>query len=139
MAKILVVDDKEMMRDSVATILGRRGHAVVSAVGGDMAIAKLMEKKPDAVVTDLQMPGMSGIELLAEIRKIDEDLPVILMTAYATVATAVEAMREGAFDYVTKPFSGDELAIAVDRAIEHGRLRKENQVLRAAAAPAGRA
>ena len=78
MAKILVVDDKEMMRDSVATILGRRGHAVVSAVGGDMAIAKLMEKKPDAVVTDLQMPGMSGIELLAEIRKIDEDLPVIL-------------------------------------------------------------
>ena len=138
MAKILVVDDKEMMRDSVATILGRRGHVVVSAVGGDMAIAKLMEKKPDAVVTDLQMPGMSGIELLAEIRKIDEDLPVILMTAYATVATAVEAMREGAFDYVTKPFSGDELAIAVDRAIEHGRLRKENQVLRAAAAPAGR-
>ena len=88
----------------------------------DMAIAKLMEKKPDAVVTDLQMPGMSGIELLAEIRKIDEDLPVILMTAYATVATAVEAMREGAFDYVTKPFSGDELAIGVDRAIEHGRL-----------------
>ncbi len=138
MAKILVVDDKEMMRDSVATILGRRGHAVISAASGEMAIAKLVEKKPDAVVTDLQMPGMSGIELLAEIRKIDEDLPVILMTAYATVATAVEAMREGAFDYVTKPFSGDELAIAVDRAIEHGQLRKENQVLRAAASPAGR-
>ena len=138
MAKILVVDDKEMMRDSVATILGRRGHAVVSAANGEMAVAKLMEKKPDAVVTDLQMPGMSGIELLAEIRKVDEDLPVILMTAYASVATAVEAMREGAFDYVTKPFSGDELAIAVDRAIEHGMLRKENQMLRAAAAPAGR-
>jgi DNA-binding NtrC family response regulator len=138
MAKILVVDDKEMMRDSVATILGRRGHTVISAANGEMAIAKFTEKKPDAVVTDLQMPGMSGLELLAEIRKVDEDLPVILMTAYATVATAVEAMREGAFDYVTKPFSGDELAIAVDRAIEHGRLRKENQVLRAAATPAGR-
>ncbi len=135
MAKILVVDDKELMRDSVATILGRKGHAVIGAPDGETALAKLAEKKPAVVVTDLQMPGMSGIELLAAIRRIDEDLPVVLMTAYATIETAVEAMREGAFDYVTKPFSGDELMIAVDRAIEHGRLRTENQVLRAAVAP----
>jgi len=135
MAKILVVDDKEMMRDSVATILGRKGHAVIGAHDGETALAKLAEKKPAVVVTDLQMPGMSGIELLAAIRRIDEDLPVVLMTAYATIETAVEAMREGAFDYVTKPFSGDELMIAVDRAIEHGRLRTENQVLRAAVTP----
>lgn len=133
MAKILIVDDKEMMRDSVATILGRRGHAVATAAGGEAALERIAEKRPDAVVTDLQMPGMSGLELLAAIRRIDEGLPVVFMTAYGSVETAVEAMREGAFDYVTKPFGGDELAIAVERAIEHGRLRRENEVLRAAA------
>jgi DNA-binding NtrC family response regulator len=133
MAKILVVDDKEMMRDSVATILGRRGHTVATAPGGEAALDRIAEKRPDAVVTDLQMPGMSGLDLLAAIRKIDEDLPVVFMTAYGSVETAVEAMREGAFDYITKPFGGDELAISVERAIEHGRLRRENEVLRAAA------
>ena len=134
MSKVLVVDDKEMMRDSVATILGRRGHTVVAAPGGEAALERIGRKRPDAVVTDLQMPGMSGLELLAEIRRFDEDLPVVFMTAYGTIDTAVEAMRNGAFDYVTKPFSGDELLIAVERAIEHGKLRLENQVLKAAAA-----
>ena len=133
MSKVLVVDDKEMMRDSVATILGRRGHSVVAAPGGEAALERIGRKRPDAVVTDLQMPGMSGLELLAEIRRFDEDLPVVFMTAYGTIDTAVEAMRNGAFDYVTKPFSGDELLIAVERAIEHGKLRLENQVLKAAA------
>ncbi len=134
MAKILVVDDKEMMRDSVATILGRRGHTVATAPGGEAALERIAEKRPDAVITDLQMPGMSGLDLLAAIRRIDEGLPVVFMTAYGSVETAVEAMREGAFDYVTKPFGGDELAISVERAIEHGRLRRENEVLRAVAA-----
>ena len=133
MAKVLVVDDKEMMRDSVATILGRRGHAVTVAAGGEQALERIAEKRPDAVVTDLQMPGMSGLDLLAEIRKVHDDLPVVFMTAYGSVETAVEAMRQGAFDYVTKPFGGDELGIAVDRAIEHGRLKRENEVLRASA------
>ncbi len=133
MAKILVVDDKEMMRDSVATILGRRGHTVATAPGGEAALDRIAEKRPDAVVTDLQMPGMSGLDLLAAIRRIDEGLPVVFMTAYGSVETAVEAMREGAFDYITKPFGGDELAISVERAIEHGRLRRENEVLKAAA------
>ena len=133
MSRILVVDDKEMMRDSVATILGRRGHTVVTAPGGEAALEKITAKRPDAVVTDLQMPGMSGLQLLAAIRGIDQDLPVVFMTAYGSVEPAVEAMREGAFDYVTKPFGGDELAIAVERAMEHGRLRRENEVLRAAA------
>ncbi len=135
MAKVLVVDDKEMMRDSVATILGRRGHAVVVAAGGEQALERIAEKRPDAIVTDLQMPGMSGLDLLAAVRRIDEDLPVVFMTAYGSVETAVEAMREGAFDYVTKPFGGDELGISVERAIEHGRLRRENEVLKAAAGP----
>ena len=137
MSRILVVDDKEMMRDSVATLLGRRGHAVVAAARGEQAVEKIAEKRPDAVVTDLQMPGMNGLELLEEIRKVDETIPVVFMTAYGTVETAVDAMRRGAFDYVTKPFTGDELELSVERALEHARLHKENQVLKAAASPGG--
>jgi DNA-binding NtrC family response regulator len=132
-SRILVVDDKEMMRDSVATTLSRKGHTVVTAAGGKAALERMNRRTPDAVVTDLQMPEMDGLELLAEIRKIDEQLPVIFMTAYGTIETAVAAMKQGAYDYITKPFSGDELLIAIERAIEHRKLVTENQILRAAA------
>lgn len=137
MSKILVVDDKEMMRDSVATTLTRKGHVVTTAGGGKPALEKITRRRFEAVITDLQMPEMDGLDLLAEIRKIDEQLPVIFMTAYGTVETAVAAMKQGAYDYITKPFSGDELLVAVERAIEHRRLLNENQILRAAASPAG--
>ena len=135
MGKILVVDDKELMRDSVAAILSRKGHTVYTAPDGSAALARIADKRPECVVTDLQMPGMNGLELLAEIRRIDAELPVVFMTAFGSVETAVEAMRKGAFDYVTKPFSGDELSISAERALEHARLLRENQVLRANAAP----
>lgn len=139
MSRILVVDDKEMMRDSVSSTLARKGHSVVTAPSGPVALQKLAERAVDAVITDLQMPEMGGIDLLAEIRKVDESLPVILMTAYGTVDTAVSAMKQGAWDYITKPFSGDALLIAVEKAIEHGRLTRENAILKAAAAPSGSA
>ena len=135
MGRILVVDDKELMRDSVAAILSRKGHLVVTASDGASALTRILDKRPECVVTDLQMPGMNGLELLAEIRKIDAELPVVFMTAFGSVETAVEAMKLGAFDYVTKPFSGDELSISTERALEHARLLRENQVLRANAAP----
>jgi DNA-binding NtrC family response regulator len=135
MGKILVVDDKELMRDSVAAILSRKGHMVVTAPDGASALARIADKRPECVVTDLQMPGMNGLELLEQIRRIDAELPVVFMTAFGSVETAVDAMRKGAFDYVTKPFSGDELAISTERALEHARLLRENQVLRANAAP----
>ncbi len=137
MSKILVVDDKEMMRDSVATTLTRKGHVVTTAPGGVEALEKITKRRFDAVVTDLQMPEMDGLTLLAEIRAIDEQLPVVFMTAYGTVETAVEAMKKGAYDYITKPFSGDELLVSIQRAIEHAQLLKENQILRAATTPAG--
>jgi DNA-binding NtrC family response regulator len=133
MSRILIVDDKEMMRDSVATMLTRKGHAVTVASGARAALTKISARPFEAVITDLQMPEMDGLELLAEIRRHDEQLPVVFMTAYGTVETAVSAMKQGAFDYLTKPFSGDELFVAVDRALEHGRLIRENQILRAAA------
>ncbi len=131
MSRILVVDDKEMMRDSVATLLGRRGHGVVAASGGEQALEKLGARRPDVVVTDLQMPGMNGLELLAAIQEVDDGIPVIFMTAYGTIETAVKAMRSGAFDYVTKPFSGEELELTVERAIAHASVVRENQVLKA--------
>ena len=135
MGKVLVVDDKELMRDSVAAILSRKGHTVYTAPDARAALARVSDKRPECVVTDLQMPGMNGLELLEEIRRIDAELPVVFMTAFGSVETAVDAMRKGAHDYVTKPFSGDELAISVERALEHARLLRENQVLRAVATP----
>ncbi|MCB9848425.1 MAG: sigma-54-dependent Fis family transcriptional regulator [Phycisphaeraceae bacterium] len=130
MTTVLVVDDKEMLRDSVGTTLQRAGFTVLAACDGAAALEMIARRKPDAVVTDLKMPNMTGVELLSNIRAFDADLPVVLMTAYGTVETAVEAMSLGAFTYITKPFEGDELLIAVKRAIEHGRLKRENAVLR---------
>ncbi len=130
MSTILVVDDKEMMRDSVGVTLQRAGMTVIAADDGDQALAAVASRRPDAVVTDLRMPGLSGLELIARIREFDEDLPIVLMTAFGTIETAVQAMKLGAFDYVTKPFEGDELIVAVKRALEHARLRRDNAVLR---------
>ncbi len=133
MHTILVVDDKEMLRDSVATTLQRAGYTVITATSGDEALETIAARRPDGVVTDLKMPGLTGIELIERAKQIDEDLPIILMTAYGTIQTAVQAMRLGAFDYVTKPFEGDELIISVKRALEYARLKRDNAVLRIAA------
>ena len=92
MTRILVVDDKDMMRDSVAATLARRDYAVSAAATGKAALAKIEQAPPTAIVTDLQMPEMNGLELLAEVRQRDEQIPVIFMTAFGTVETAVEAM-----------------------------------------------
>jgi DNA-binding NtrC family response regulator len=132
MNTVLVVDDKDMMRDSVTATLQRAGFEVASAPDGQQALDKIAARRPDVVVTDLRMPGLSGIELVDRIRRIDDGLPVLLMTAFGTIETAVKAMKAGAFDYLTKPFEGDELVISVKRAIEHGRLVRENDIFRRA-------
>ncbi len=137
MSRSLVVDVKEMMRDSVAATLARKGHNVVAAATGAVALQKLAQRSFDAIITDLQMPEMDGLQLLQEIRRVDEQAPVVFMTAYGTVETAVAAMKKGAFDYITKPFSGDELLVAIERAVKHAKLLKENQILRAAASSTG--
>ena len=130
MNTVLVVDDKEMLRDSIAVTLQRPGFSVVTAPDGASALEAIARKRPDVVVTDLKMPGLTGIELIRKIREIDDDLPIILMTAYGTIDTAVQALKLGAYDYITKPFEGDELLIAVKRAIEHARLKRDNEVFR---------
>ncbi|MFT5424234.1 MAG: DNA-binding NtrC family response regulator [Phycisphaerales bacterium] len=129
-AKVLVVDDKEMMRDSVGSTLRRAGFEIVVASNGEDALGVMARDRPDVVVTDLKMPGMTGLELLERVSQLDDELPVVLMTAFGTIETAVEAMRFGAFDYVTKPFEGDELIITIKRALRHVGLVRENAVLR---------
>jgi DNA-binding NtrC family response regulator len=130
MARILVVDDQEMMRDSLAATLAREGHEIVAATDGPGAINRLQSGRFDLLISDLKMPKMTGIELLAEARRLRPDMPVVLMTAFATVQTAVEAMKLGAYDYIQKPFDGDEIKILVERTLEHNRLKLENQALR---------
>lgn len=130
---ILVVDDKETLRDSVGFTLQRAGFNVIVATGGEEAMQIIARRRPDAVITDLKMPGMTGLELIERIKQLDEDMPVILMTAFATIETAVQAIKLGAFDYHTKPFEGDEIVISLKRSLEHARLRRENAVLRAQA------
>ncbi len=131
MSTILVVDDKESLRDSVGFTLQRAGFTIVSASSGDSALDVIARKRPDCVVTDLKMPGMTGVELIERVAAFDDELPVILMTAFGTIETAVKAMKLGAFDYITKPFEGDELVISVKRALEHAAVKRENAVLRA--------
>jgi DNA-binding NtrC family response regulator len=130
MAKILVVDDQEMMRDSLLTTLRREGHDVTGCAEAQMAISKLSQGRFDLLITDLKMPRTTGIELLMEAKKLRPDMPVVLMTAFATINTAVEAMKLGAYDYIQKPFDGEQIKLLVDRALEHSRLRLENQAYR---------
>ncbi len=137
MSTVLVVDDKEMMRDSVSSSLMRAGFEVTTAARADAAIEQIAKKRPDVVITDLNMPGMTGIELLEQIGSIDHELPVVLMTAFGTIETAVKAMRLGAFDYITKPFEGDELIITIKRAVAHARIVRENALLRMGATTPG--
>src|SRR5436305_15242961 len=99
MARILIVDDQDMMRDSLAATLARDGHEVVASADPSAALQRLQSTKFDLLITDLRMPKMTGIELLQEARKLRPELPVVLMTAFASVNTAVEAMKLGAYDY----------------------------------------
>jgi DNA-binding NtrC family response regulator len=130
MARILIADDQEMMRDSLAGILAREGHEVTACGDGAVAAGRLQGARFDLLVTDLKMPKMTGIELLTEARRLRPEMPVVLMTAFATVNTAVEAMKLGAYDYIQKPFDGDEIKLLIERTLEHSRLIRENQALR---------
>src|SRR3954471_16941804 len=130
MARILVADDQDMMRDSLAGILAREHHEVVSASDGPAAVSRLGAGRFDLLITDLKMPRMTGIELLTEAKRLRPEMPVVMMTAHASVPTAVEAMKQGAYDYIQKPFDGEAIKVLVERALEHSRLVRENQALR---------
>ena len=114
---ILIVDDDDSLREFLEIFLANEGYKVRSTSSGDEALAEIRRKAPDLVISDIRMPGMDGVQLLKEIKGIEPSLPVVLITAFASLDSAVEAMKEGAWDYVTKPFQLDELREIVERAI----------------------
>ncbi|HGE69481.1 TPA: sigma-54-dependent Fis family transcriptional regulator [Candidatus Poribacteria bacterium] len=137
MSKILLIEDDETMRDGMSQVLKRAGHDVVCVSNGFDGIKSLSKEKFDLVITDFKMEGMDGMEVLEKVKSIDENIEVLMITAYGTIDMAVEAMRKGAFDYVTKPFSPKEFIIRVEKAIKFGdakkteaRLDEENKYLR---------
>jgi len=119
-ANVLVVDDHEQARQSIADILRHAGHAVTCCASAAEALAKLNAASPDVILTDLQMPGMNGLEFIRALGQRGCDAQIAMLTAYASVSTAVEAMRRGAFDYIEKPFDADQLEQLVERALRHG-------------------
>ena len=130
-ARIAVLDDEQRMVDIIAMVLRREGHDVTPFTSATGALAALEQRPFDLLLTDLKMPELSGLEVLRRARELEPELPVILITAHATVSTAIDAMRAGAFDYVEKPFDNTELKTLVRRALDVTRLARENRYLRA--------
>ncbi|QOJ14275.1 MAG: sigma-54-dependent Fis family transcriptional regulator [Planctomycetia bacterium] len=130
MATVCVIEDQPMMRDSLTATLKSQDHEVVAFDNGPDALTAMRQRQFDVVLTDLRLPGMDGVALLREARRLGLDVPTILMTAHASVDTAVEAMKLGAFDYVQKPFKADAIEIIIERAIRSHRMARDNEVLR---------
>ena len=132
--RVLVVDDELSMREFLAILLGREGYDVALASSGEEALETLAQEPFDLMLTDLSMPGIDGMELVKRIRGGEiapvQDLPIVMVTAYGTTASAVEAMKVGANDYVLKPFNNDELLIVLRKALGHRALQRENVQLR---------
>src|SRR5438093_6409587 len=127
---ILVVDDEEIMREILETLLTREGYEVRLAASGAEGLELARAVPFDAAIVDIMMPGLDGIATLDELKRIDEDLAVIIITAYASVESAIAAMKTGAFDYITKPFKNEEVLVVIRNAMERRRLVHENRNLR---------
>jgi len=137
MSKILLIEDDETMRDGMSRILRKAGHQVTDVSNGPAGVELCRKEEFDLVITDYRMEGMNGLEVLEHVKAIDEDTDAILITAYGTIDMAVEAMKKGAADYVTKPFSSDEFNIRVEKVLRfrearqaEARLGEENRYLR---------
>ena len=129
METILIVDDEKNYLVVLEALLSAEGYETVTADNGRTASKAIQEGDIDLLLTDMKMPGMSGMELLDHAKKIKPEVPVIMMTAYGTIEMAVEAMRKGAFDYITKPFENEELKLTIQKALENYRLIRENRLL----------
>ncbi len=129
-ASVLVIDDEEIMRDILGTLLEREGYSVRLAANGQEGLDLAKSLPFDAVIVDVMMPGLDGLQVLDELKKHDEELPVLMITAYASMESAISAMKKGAFDYITKPFKNDEVLVVLQNAIERRQLVAENVTLR---------
>ncbi len=128
--KILIVDDEAIMRESLAGWLERDGHYVQTAQSGEEALKKFSETCFDILLVDIKMEGMSGLDLLRRIKEGDSEVAVVMITAYGSIATAIEAMKNGAFDYMLKPFDPNELGVLVEKIIRHQQQARENLYLK---------
>jgi two-component system NtrC family response regulator len=129
METVLIVDDEKNYLVVLDALLAPEGYEIVSAGNGQDALSIIRESDLDLVITDVKMPGMSGMDLLEACKRLKPDLPVIIMTAYGTIEMAVEAMKKHAYDYITKPFQNEQLKLTVKKALENYRLIKENKLL----------
>ncbi len=127
---ILVIDDEEIMREILETLLVREGYAVRLASNGAEGLDLAKSLPFDAVIVDMMMPGLDGLQVLDELGKHDDDLPVIMITAFASMENAIAAMKKGAFDYITKPFKNDEVLVVLRNAVERRQLLAENVALK---------
>jgi two-component system, NtrC family, response regulator PilR len=137
-ASILVVDDEEVMRDVLQSLLTQAGYDVVLAEDGHKGLALARRHSFDAAIVDVMLPEMGGLEVLEELKKLDPELVVLMITAYASVETAITAMKKGAFDYVTKPFKHEEVLHILRNALHQRQLQDENRQLRTALRDQGR-
>ncbi|MCH7781428.1 sigma-54-dependent Fis family transcriptional regulator [candidate division KSB1 bacterium] len=128
--KILVIDDDSLMRDFLLETLTRMNFSVTTAVDGRSGIEEFKKDSYDLVLSDIRMPDISGMEVLKHVKEADSDKAVIMMTAYGTIDNAVEAMKQGAVDYITKPFSADSIEMAVKKVFKYINLEEENRILR---------
>jgi DNA-binding NtrC family response regulator len=128
--KILIVDDERIIRESLLQWFENEGYVVDIAESGEAGLKKFIAERFGLLLVDMKMPGLGGLELLKEVKKIDPEVIVIVITAYASVPTAIAAIKEGAYDYVTKPIDPDELANLVSKAFEQKDLRLENRMLK---------
>jgi len=129
-ATILIVDDDDSLRRVLEFQLREDGYEVLTAADGLAALDLFTGREVDCLISDLRMPGLSGLELLRRASAINGEVPVIVITAYGDVETAVESMRSGAFDFITKPFNRDQILMTVEKALMFGRAVSENRRLR---------
>ena len=127
--RVLVVDDERKICELLKLLLGKDGYEVDSAGDGPSALRLLRKGPYDLVITDVKMPGMDGFELVERVRGVQRDIPLVVITGYATLGTAIQALRQGVDDYVTKPFRLAEMRKVVSRVLEKARLSRENQRL----------
>lgn len=130
MALILIVDDESKMRHILKIMLGLKGHKVEDAQDGESALAMVQERAYDLVISDIRMPGMDGLALLDHIQAMEVPCPVIIITAYATIDSAVDAMKRGAVDYITKPFEESHIILTVEKALGVSKILTENRELK---------
>ncbi|HLD29344.1 MAG TPA: sigma-54 dependent transcriptional regulator, partial [bacterium] len=130
MSKILIIDDEKGVSYALSFFLGKKGYEVYSSADEKSGLAEIRDKKPDVVLLDLRLQGASGLEILKKIKKIDESIQVIILTGYGKVSSAVEAMKLGAYDYLTKPWKNERVIITIEKALKERELVREVEILK---------